>query len=60
MGCDKPHLTLSQQVENLASRGLEISDPDRAARFLETVGYYRTSAYAYSFREILGAGRCAW
>jgi abortive infection bacteriophage resistance protein len=51
-----PTSLLSQQVEKLANRGLEISDPDRAARFLETVGYYRTSAYAYPFREILGAG----
>lgn len=50
---DKPHLTLPQQVERLASRGLEIRDRDRAARLLETIGYYRASAYAYPFRELL-------
>lgn len=56
MEYDKPHLTLPQQVEKLASRGLEIPDRDRAARFLETVGYYRASAYAYPFRELLREG----
>lgn len=40
----------------LASRGLNVDDPDRAARFLETVGYYRASAYGYPFREMLGPG----
>ena len=53
MQYDKPHLEISQQVEKLASNGLRISDRDRAARFLETVGYYRVSAYAYPFRELL-------
>lgn len=56
MEYDKPHLTLSQQVIKLASRGLEISDLARAERFLETVGYYRASAYAYPFREVLEHG----
>lgn len=56
MEYDKPHLELSQQVEKLARNGLQISDRDRAARFLETVGYYRVSAYAYPFRELLGEG----
>lgn len=56
MQYDKPHLTLEQQVEKLASRGLEIPDRERASRFLETVGYYRASAYAYPFRELLDIG----
>lgn len=56
MQYDKPHLEISQQVEKLASNGLRISDRDRAARFLETVGYYRVSAYAYPFRELLADG----
>jgi len=56
MQYDKPHLEISQQVEKLASNGLRISDRDHAARFLETVGYYRVSAYAYPFRELLGDG----
>ncbi len=55
MQYDKPHLELSQQVEKLASNALQISDRDSAARFLESVGYYRVSAYAYPFRELLSA-----
>jgi len=50
---DKPHLTLTQQVEKLVNRGLAIPDQERTARFLETIGYYRVSAYAYPFRELL-------
>lgn len=56
MQYNKPHLTLQEQVEKLASRGLSIPDRDRASRFLETVGYYRASAYAYPFRELLATG----
>jgi hypothetical protein len=48
---DKPHLELSQQVEKLASNGLQISDRDRAARFLETVGYYRVSVRVRAFER---------
>ena len=46
----KTHLTLDQQVERLADRGLEVLDPAQARRSLEMVGYYRFSAYAYPFR----------
>lgn len=56
MEYDKPHLELPQQIEKLASKGLQILDRDRAALFLGTVGFYRVSAYAYPFRELLGDG----
>lgn len=56
MEYDKPHLELPQQIEKLASKGLQILERDRAARFLGTVGFYRVSAYAYPFRELLGDG----
>jgi abortive infection bacteriophage resistance protein len=51
---DKPHLTLDAQLAKLVSRGLAVPDPIRAMRLLETVGYYRLSAYAYPFRTPLG------
>lgn len=56
MEYDKPHLELPQQIEKLASKGLQILGRDRAARFLGTVGFYRVSAYAYPLRELLGDG----
>lgn len=33
----------------LKSRGLVISDEDKAVRYLESIGYYRLSAYMYPF-----------
>lgn len=41
----KPWLDYAQQVELLASRGMEIADIDQAAGFLSKVGYYRFSGY---------------
>lgn len=52
----KPHLTLDEQLAQLAARGLRIEDPAAARRVLETVGYYRFSAYAYPFRRLLPPG----
>lgn len=56
MEYDKPHLTIPQQLEKLEGRGLVISDRDEAERLLVSVGYYRLSAYAYPFRELLREG----
>lgn len=50
---DKPHLTFSQQLERLESRGLVCEDRDRAVTVLRSVGYYRFSAYVYPFRQPL-------
>lgn len=47
----KPWLPLEQQVEQLASRGVDVGDRDRAAAFLKAVGYYRLTGYLYPFRE---------
>ncbi|MDN4616236.1 Abi family protein [Leifsonia sp. F6_8S_P_1B] len=52
----KPHLTLDEQMAQLAARGLRIDDSPSARRVLETVGYYRFSAYAYPFRQPLAVG----
>lgn len=41
----KPWLDYTQQVELLASRGMEIADIGQAASFLSKVGYYRFSGY---------------
>ncbi|MFD0202694.1 MULTISPECIES: Abi family protein [Saccharothrix] len=47
----KPWLSLEQQVERLASRGVDMGDRDHAAAVLRAVGYYRLTGYLYPFRE---------
>jgi abortive infection bacteriophage resistance protein len=46
----KPPLTIADQVALLQSRGME-GDPDRIARRLNVVNYYRLSGYWYPFRN---------
>lgn len=45
MRFDKSATTIDEQIALLRERGLEISSDDLARRWLETVGYYRLSAY---------------
>lgn len=47
----KPPLTFEQQLELLASRGLEILDQDNALHALERISYYRLSAYWYPVKN---------
>lgn len=47
----KPWLSVEDQIEGLASRGLEIGDRSEAGRLLREIGYYRLTGYLYSFRE---------
>jgi len=47
----KPFLTTDQQVSLLISRGMEITDEDKAKACLARIGYYRLSAYWYPFRK---------
>ncbi|WP_026821159.1 Abi family protein [Arthrobacter castelli] len=47
----KPWLSLEQQVEQLASRGVDVGDRTRAVAVLKSVGYYRLTGYLYPFRE---------
>lgn len=47
----KPWLSLEQQVERLASRGIDVGDRDHAVAVLKAVGYYRLTGYLYPFRE---------
>lgn len=47
----KPWLSLEEQVERLAGRGIDVGDRDHAAAVLRAVGYYRLTGYLYAFRE---------
>lgn len=47
----KPYLTLDQQVALLVSRGMSISDTEKAKTCLARIGYYRLSAYWHPFRK---------
>lgn len=48
----KPYLSLTEQLELLASRGMRIADPAAATRWLSVVGYYRLSGYWYPYRAL--------
>ena len=48
---NKPYLSFQQQLELLKARGLEVTDDAAAISYLERIGYYRLSAYWYSFRK---------
>lgn len=54
MKYDKPPLTIQQQIDLLLSRGMVISDRDRATRYLTHINYYRLRAYWLIF-ETTGA-----
>ena len=43
----KTFKTSSELVNLLKSRGLLISNPEMAAKYIENIGYYRLSAYMY-------------
>lgn len=47
---DKPALTFDQQIALLVSRGMVVPHHAAARRVLESISYYRLSAYAYPFR----------
>lgn len=50
---DKPHLSFDDQLDLLIQRGLVCCDRRSAVGALRRIGYYRFSAYVYSFRELL-------
>lgn len=45
MKYNKPALTVEQQIEQLAARGMAFGDRDRAAHYLAELNYYRLSGY---------------
>lgn len=46
----KRPLTFQAQLQQLQSRGLGITDPDSASRYLQRVGYYRLMGYLFPQR----------
>jgi abortive infection bacteriophage resistance protein len=48
---NKPYLNFTQQLQLLKSRGLEVTNDAAAMACLGRIGYYRLSAYWYSFRK---------
>ena len=48
---NKSAKTEQELLDLLISRGLSVSDKEKAICYLKKVGYYRLSAYWYSFRE---------
>lgn len=47
----KPPLSLDELVDRLVVRGLDVSDHERARRYLRHIGYYRLSPYTIPFQE---------
>lgn len=47
----KKHLSLSDQVSLLISRGLVVSDRQKAEQLLFHVNYYRLSGYLHGFKQ---------
>jgi abortive infection bacteriophage resistance protein len=50
MKFSKPALSIDDQLSKLISKGLRVTDPQKAKQCLASIGYYRLSAYAYPFR----------
>ena len=48
----KPYTSARDLVYLLQSRGLTVTDPAKAERYLEFIGYYRLSAYMYPLLQI--------
>lgn len=49
---NKTYKNPDELVRLLQSRGLNIMDKNRAERYIESIGYYRLSAYMYPLLEI--------
>lgn len=47
----KPPLSLDKLLDRLSDRGLDIPDPQRSARYLRHLGYYRLSPYTIPFQQ---------
>ena len=51
MKYEKPWLSVDDQIERLAHRGLDVGDRSEAGALLREVGYYRLTGYLHSFRQ---------
>jgi len=47
----KPPLPVTKQLQVWVDRGLQVDDPASAKHYLQTIGYYRLSAYTLSFQS---------
>lgn len=50
----KPWKSLDDQLVVLKQRGLIVTDDNKAKNYLQRIGYYRFSGYAYPFRQRSG------
>ncbi|MBK9348070.1 MAG: Abi family protein [Burkholderiales bacterium] len=50
MSYTKPWMSIADQLAQLKSRGMHVSDEAKATDYLERIGYYRLSGYWYDFR----------
>lgn len=48
---NKPWLSYAEQLDVLKSRGLAVTDDQKALDYLQRIGYYRLSGYWFSFRQ---------
>ena len=48
----KPYSTPQKLVQLLKTRGMEITDEEKAQHYLSHIGYYRLSAYMYPLLSI--------
>lgn len=47
----KPWLSVAQQAEKLASRGVDVEPLGETVALLNSIGYYRLTGYMYPFRQ---------
>jgi abortive infection bacteriophage resistance protein len=47
----KPWICIKDQIKILQNRGMSITDPDKAERYLRNINYYRLSGYWHAFRK---------
>ena len=47
----KPTLSIQEQIIKLKNKGLQISDEQLAAQYLQKISYYRFRAYTYPFQD---------
>lgn len=47
----KTAISISEQIERLKHRGLNIEDEDKASHYLGNISYYRLRAYTYPFQN---------
>ena len=51
MNYNKPAITIQDQIAKLKSRGLVISDDDKATSYLSNISFYRLRAYTFPFQD---------